>query len=357
MSEIITPERPSLRERLLGLVRAASVNEPLPTTRELGQRFAVANSSVSRLFQKFVEEGTVWQHADGRYYPAAARDKLHRPKPVACLTRRLELCSQLYRELLEGISLGCGTHRRTMLLWHDDLLVNHHDVALEPVFASPRQQRAILSDYLDRHGQTAGGFVLDHVWDDAVLREFADRLAPGVVVFRSCDLAGLGNVRVDFRGGVHMALTHLLARGYESILPIEPFGRDPAVGEFLSTLAAVSDELGCRHRVLPVAPAGTSGQRRELTRRLEAARERTALLFPEDNIAMAMLSNIKTAGIACPGHVGLLSVMGTDFAVQSGLSCLRHDFRALGRRAVEALEAAEPIRETVNPQFRLGSTT
>jgi DNA-binding LacI/PurR family transcriptional regulator len=312
---------------------------------------------VSRLLQKFIEEGSVWQHEDGRYYPASAREKLHRPKPVACLTRRLELCSQLYREILEGISVGCGAHRRTMLLWHDDALVNHPDVALEPVFASPKRQRAILSDYLERHGETAGGFVLDHVWDEAVLREFADRLAPGVVLFRSSAIPSLGNVRVDFRSGIQMALTHLLARGYDTIRPVAPFARDPAMDEFFATLDDLSGALGCRDRLLPPVPAGTAEQRRELTQELRQGSGRTALLIPEDNVAMAMRSHLETAGVACPGKVGVLSGMGTDFAVQAGLSCLRHDFRALGRRAVEALEASRPVREVVTPQFQPGSTT
>jgi len=347
----------SLRDKLVALLESAPDTGPLPTTRELGQRFAVANSSVSRLFQKFVQEGTVWQHVDGRYYPAAARARLHRPKPVACLTRRLELCSQLYRELLEGISLGCGAHRRTMLLWHDDVLVNHHDVALEPVFATRDQQRAILTEYLDRHAEGAGGFVLDHIWDDAVIGEFAGRLSPAVMVFRSCSVASVSNVRADHRAGIHMALTHLLARGYESILPVEPFARDPAVDEFLATLASVGDALGCRERLLPSARAGTAEQRQHLTRRLARTTSRTALLIPEDNVAMAMRSALGTAGVDCPGKIGLLSGMGTDFAVQSGLSYLRYDFRDLGRRAIEALSSAQPVREWVGPQFHLGSTT
>lgn len=348
---------PSLREQLIALVNGAPTSAPLPTTRELGQRFAVANSSVSRIFQKLVQEGTVWQHADGRFYPAAARAKLHRPKPVACLTRRLELCSQLYRELLEGISLGCGAHRRTMLLWHDDVLVNHHDVALEPVFASREKQRAILAEYLERHAAGAGGFILDHIWDEAVIGEFAARLSPAVMVFRSCGEASISNVRADFRAGIHMALTHLLARGYESILPLEPFARDPAVEEFLSTLSAAGDALGCRDRLLPVARAGTAEQRQHLTRRLAKTGTRTALLVPEDNIAMAVRANLHTAGIDCPGKVGLLSGMGTDFAVQAGLSCLRYDFRALGQKAVDVLSAGEPVREVFAPRFHLGSTT
>ena len=351
------PAKPSLHDELVRLVSAAPNDAPLPTTRELGQRFAVANTTVFRIFEKLVQGGKVWQHPGGRYYPAAARATLHRLKPVACLTRRLELCSQLYRELLEGISSGCGLHQRTMLLWHDDLLVNHPDVTREPVFATPGQQRAILRRFLDRHGETAGGFVLDHVWHDDVIGEFADRLLPGVIMFRVCGIMSVSNIKADFRAGILMALTHLLARSYDRILPIEPFASDPAVEEFLSILSTAGEDLGCRDRILPTAGAGTSEQRARLIHRLQESKGRTALLVPEDNIARTLLENIKTAGIACPEKIGLLSGMGTDFAVKAGLSCLRYDFRALGRRAIEALSAKPPAHEALAPQFFAGSTT
>lgn len=104
-----------------------------------------------------------------------------------------------------------------MPLWHDELLVNHSEPHDPPVFAPVAQQRTILETVLDRHGASAGGFVLDHVWDDAALRLHAYRLQPAVVLDRSCALPGFGNIRADFRSGALKALTHLLERR----------GRDP----------------------------------------------------------------------------------------------------------------------------------
>ena len=81
--------------------------------------------------------GEVWQHpTSGRCYPAAARLIFDRPKPVACLTRCLELASEQYREILEGISSQCGTLHRAMLLWHDNLLVQHPVTQDSPGFAT-----------------------------------------------------------------------------------------------------------------------------------------------------------------------------------------------------------------------------
>jgi hypothetical protein len=350
--------RADLRGTLLRLIANAPHDQPLATTRALGERFGVSNTTVFRALSRLTQDGVVWQHpTNGRYYPSTARLLLERPKPVACLIRRLELGSALYRELLEGISAGCGTRHRTMLLWHDELLVNHPDPHDPPVFASVGAQRAILKEFLDRHGPSAGGFVLDHVWSDEALREHAERLQPAVVLFRSCAVEGLGNIRADFRAGAIKALAHLLGRGYEQILPIEPFTGDPAVVEFAAALAAAADELGCRSRVAPVVSASTARERRVIVERIRKGTRRSALLCPEDNVALLLLEALREADVRLPERAGVLSVMGTDLATSAGLSCLRYDFRQLGRLAVQALGEPSAARQTIEPQFVAGTTT
>lgn len=344
--------------RLRKIVTDAPHDRPLPTTRELGERFGVANTTVYRVLNRLTHAGEIWQHpTNGRYYPATARVLLDRPKPVACLIRRLELGSALYRELLEGISAGCGAGRRTMLLWHDELLVNHPDPQEPPVFAPVGPQRTILKEFLDRHGPSAGGFVLDHVWSDDALRPHLARLQPAVMLFRSCSIESISTVRADFHGGALKALAHLLGRGFEQIVPVEPFAGDPAVVEFLGAMEAAAEELGCRSRLAPTAAASTRRERNALIERLRRASKRTALLCPEDNVASLLLQGLRDARIRCPDAVGILSVMGTDFAVQAKLSCLRYDFRELGRRAVAALSEPRPTRYSADAQFVVGQTT
>ncbi len=354
-----TPAPPA--DLLAGLrqrVAAAPNDQPLPTTRALGEAFGVANTTVFRVLRDLAAAGEIWQHpTNGRYYPAAARAVVDRPKPVACLFRRLELGSALYRELLEGVSAGCGAHRRTMLLWHDELLVNHPDAHEPPIFASVAQQRAILGDFVERHGSSAGGFVLDHVWSDQALSVHLERLQPAVVLFRHCTLEGCSNVRADFRAGALKALAHLLGRGFEQIVPIKPFEGDPAVAEFNASLDAAAGELDCRNRLAPSALASTAKERAALMERLRRGNKRTVLLCPEDHVAGLLAAAARDAGLRCPEKIGVLSVMGTDLAVKAGLSCLRYDFRELGRRAVEALGSVEPQRHTLEPQFVSGSTT
>lgn len=335
----------------------APIDQPLPTTREYGQRLGVANTTAFRALQKLTQDGEIWQHpVSGRYYPAAAQALLNRPQPMACLIRRLELASEQYRELLEGVSQGCGALHRTMLLWHDELLVNHPDPHLPPIFASVAQQRAILSTFLERHSQNAGSFLLDHLWSDEALRTHASRLTPAVVPYRTCTLPGFSNVRADFRSGAFKALTHLLARGFSEIIPIEPFANDPAVTEFLQALEKASDESGCRDRLSSTVAVHTHEQRLSLLDRLRKTSHRVAVVSPEDNISLLLVTLLKEAGISCPDQVGVLSVMGTDYATKAGVSCLRYDFRMMGRLAVEALAGRGVVQHSLEPQLHLGST-
>ncbi len=336
----------------------APPDRPLPTTRALGKRFGVANATAFRVLQKLAQDSEIWQHPiSGRYYPKTARALFDRPMPMACLIRRLELDSEQYRELMEGVSVGCGALHRTMLLWHDELLVNHPDPHDPPSFASVTQQRAILSDFLDRHGKAAGSFLLDHLWNDEALRAYGARLKPGVVLFRSCSLKTFSNVRADFRAGAFKALTHLLGQGFEQIIPVEPFAGDPAVGEFITALEQAADDSGCRGRLGSVAPATTVGERAALVDRLGRVTQRTALVCPEDNVTMLLATAAREAGLACPERLGLLSVMGTDFATKAGISCLRYDFRTMGRLAVDAVGSAQPVQHVLEPQLVRGTTT
>ena len=345
-------------EQMRRIIAKAPASSPLPTTRELGSTFGVANTTVFRLLRTMAEAGEIWQHpTNGRYYHASARALLERPQPVACLIRRLELGSELYRELLEGVSAGCGQQKRTMLLWHDELLVNHPDPHEPPRFAPDAQQQAILQEFIDRHGSSANGYVLDHIWSDEALAAQAERLQPAVVLFRSCPLPGFSNVAANFRAGALKALAHLLGRGFDQIIPVEPFSGDLAVAQFGTELATAAAELGCRDRLASVAHAGTASQRTSLVQRLQRSSRRCALVCPEDNIATLLLEALRAAKIPCPDRIGILSVMGTDYATKAGLSCIRYDFRELGRLAIATLESKQPVRHLLEPHFVAGSTT
>lgn len=363
------PSRPTAKPRdlLEAHLRSLAGNEawppdrPLPTTRELAKKFGPSAATVFRLLQQLEAEGVLWQHSSGRFHRAAARALLDRPKPVACLIRRLELCSALYRELLEGISAGAGAAKRTMLLWHDDVLVNHADPDRPPSFATPAAQRVVLDAFLERHASDAGGFVLDHVWADSVLKRAAAapgrKLTPGVLLFRNApDGSGLSSVRADFDAAATQALAHLLGRGFTRLIPAEPFGGDPAVDEFFAALARAAETLGCADRLAPPRKAHRPEDRAALIAALPR-KERVALIVPEDHVAVRLRALLAESGRACPREVGLLAVMGTEVAGAAGLTRLSFDFRAMGLAAVEMLADGSARQIAFPPVLHLGETT
>lgn len=358
------PEKsPKPRARLEAHLRALAVDaawpldSALPTTRELAKKFGPSAATVFRLLQQLEVEGVLWQHSSGRFYRAAARALLDRPKPVACLIRRLELCSALYRELLEGISAGAGAAKRAMLLWHDDVLVNHVDPDRPPSFAGAAAQRVVLDGFLDRHGADAGGFILDHVWNDSALERAGGKLRPGVLLFRRApEKLGLANVRADFDAAATQALAHLLGRGFTRLVPVEPFGGDPAVEEFLAALDRAARALGCAERLAPVAKAHRPEDRAALVSSL-GKKERSALIVPEDHVAVRLRALLTETGRARPDSVGILAVMGTDVAAAANLSRLAFDFRAMGRAATSLLAESAPRSIMFAPSLLVGSTT
>ena len=333
------------------------LDRPLATTRELSKDYGPSAATVFRLLQQLEAEGVLWQHNSGRFYRRAARALLDRPKPVACLIRRLELCSALYREVLEGISAGSGAAKRTMLLWHDEVLVNHANPDRPPTFATKSAQRVLLDGFLERHGADAGGFVLDHTWTDDVLIRAGKRLAPGVLLYRRPPAGSpLACVRADFHDAATQTLAHLLGRGFTRLIPVEPFGGDPAVDEFFSALAGAAERLGCAERLAPRTPARLPAEQIALIASLPR-RERTALIVPEDHVAVRLRTCISERRVECPKNVGLLSVMGTAVAERANLTRLAFDFREMGRAAIALLEEGANREQVFAARLHLGDTT
>ncbi|MFA6287332.1 MAG: substrate-binding domain-containing protein [Opitutaceae bacterium] len=357
------PSEPKPSRRLDLFLRARAIDDawpvdrPLPTTRELAKRFKLSAATAFRTLQELARENLFWQHTSGRFYRAVARPLLDRPKPVACLIRRLELCSALYRELLEGVSAGAGEARRAMLLWHDDVLVNHADPARSPRFAGMDSQRLLLDDFLGRHGDAAGGYLLDHVWSDAVLKRAGRRLAPGVLLFRKAPSGlPLSNAHADFGNAATQAISHLLGRGFTRIVPVEPFPGDPAVEEFFSAVEHAATALACRERLAPRSRAHTPEEGAALLQSLPRD-ARTALLVPEDHTATRLHAQIRQNGRPCPAQIGILAVMGTSVSAADGLSRLTFDFRAMGRTAVALLAEPRPRNVAFTATFHQGETT
>lgn len=139
-------------------------------------------------------------------------------------------------------------------------------------------------------------------------------------------------------------------------MPVEPFGGDPAVEEFLAALDRAARALGCAERLAPVAKAHRPEDRAALVSSL-GKKERSALIVPEDHVAVRLRALLTETGRARPDSVGILAVMGTDVAAAANLSRLAFDFRAMGRAATSLLAESAPRSIMFAPSLLVGSTT
>lgn len=315
------------------LDRAEPSTEPLPTTRELADKFGVNNSTVFRHFVKYEEEGRLWRSDGGRFYDARVRNLVEKPRPIACLLRRIENWSFLYQEWMEGIATACEEAGRATLLWHDEDLVRHREVGAPPTFATPKQQKESLATFLKHYGSSIGGLILDQIWCDEALASIPPAIRRKSVILGRPGPPDIISVLPDWKESTALAIASLKAKGCELIHPISPFDQDPAINHALGCIHASAKEIG--YPLGTEQTAATATERKDLLDRLSAGKRPVGLLVPEDNIAQLLFQEVKARGLAT---VHVISIQGTRHSSETPR--IRTDYAALGARAIAALTAA-----------------
>jgi DNA-binding LacI/PurR family transcriptional regulator len=345
------------------------LTEPIPPSRELGERYAVNHTSVFRQLQRLEDEGLLWQAASGRFYFSEARFLIEKPKPVACLFRTIETWSFLYQELMEGIAEESERRGLASLLWHEKTLVRHSDPGHPPRFSEARAQQESLQRFAERYSGEIGGVILDHIWSDQAVLTLAETLPRPPVVLCRPGPGDFPSSLPDFSAGATVALTHLFALGYEHVYPVYPFPGDPSIDHALRCFQAAAESTGTLKLTGPKLSADTPAARQKIAQTLSSRGRRVGLVFLEDNNAALFLQECRTSGLNCPRDIGILSLQGTRAAELAGLTHIRTSYSMLGKRAVElslGLEPREPVpaptlvsRETTAPakRQRRGSAT
>jgi hypothetical protein len=332
------------------------INQPLPTTRELGEQHYVSNATACRLLKRLDEQGVIWRRDNGRYYPNASRRLFERRKPYACLIRKLQHWSRMYHAIMSGFSQAFGRSKTSMLFVHDEGLVRHADTAHPPVHAGLAAQRAALAEFFHHHEDQFAGLLFDDVWLDEALARFSDELTNAVVVCRTTTLPQLSSVSVDFEGGAMMAVAHLYARGFEEIWIAVPFANSAPVDLMLAATLKAAAGLGSPIDRKNICPAATPTDRERLLIRLKAGKKRIGLFCLEDNVSLLLWHALNSSGVACPQRIGLLSGMG-DIVADLGVSSIRIDYEAIGRTAGEILMSRQHRIVLQPARLVLGKTT
>lgn len=343
--------------RRLAVQKTWDIQLPLPTTRELGERYGISNASACRLLKRLDEEEVVWRRENGRYYMAESRRLFERRKPYACLLRKLQNWSRIYQGVMSGFSQAFGRNRAAMLFVHNEGLVRHADTAHPPVHAGPAAQREALAEFFRDHDDQFGGVLLDDVWLDEVLEEFAGKLENAVIVCRPTRLPGLASVSVDFDSSAVLAIGHLFARGYEEIRIAVPFRGAAPVDLMCAAAQRAAATLGRPIEDRNVGLVATPDERAEFIRRLKETPKRVGVFCLEDNVALILRRSLQEAGVACPERVGIISGMGTDIVTDRNITTLQIDYERIGREAGEILADGTHRTIMLPTALVLGQTT
>jgi len=335
------PKRPTLRAReaekkLLRLLgdKNRDSSAPLPTVRELGKQLGLNYATVSRLLQRFVQEGRAWKHPNGRFFPAHAGPQAAEGLPIVVLGRQIQHWSRLYQEIIEGVSENCSTRGCPLLFLSSNKLVSHASPEMPPTFASREVQTAELQRLASTIPRLCAGLLLDHLWEEELISSTSFPPVPRLLLARASRQDDLLSSAPDFTAGARLILQHLSQCGCNRIYLGVPFSGDQAVdtaGEALCAEAASCSSL----KVEPL-DCSTPAKRKTAISRLSRLKTHSSIICTEDNVASLLWRCLYDAGLQSSKSISLVSMQGTG-AIDMPIVRLRFDYRQLGRDAVTAV--------------------
>lgn len=328
---------------------------PLPTSRDLAAQWEVHHSTIFRILVELSQEGVVWQHPHGRFYPASAQKQAGHNLPIAFLGRQMKQWSFLYQEILEGISEVCASSGSPLILLSSERLVEHDTPATPPRFSTPTIQSKEIQRLLAMVPKSCAGVIFDHLWQDRVLRTRIADMPSSVLLLRPSVL-DMKTVLPDYAAGAVLALRHIVECGYEEVQLVMPFAHDPPTNQYNRVFNEHFALAGGKMRRREIWDCTTPKKRAALVRKLRRTRKRVAVLVPEDNVAILLHQEMEAQGIDLPWRVGIISLQGTA-GPSSPLTRVRYDYRRMGRMAAGILRGVPQKDHPFAPALITGRTT
>ena len=313
-----------------------------------------ARAGVSTALASIVLRDAVGASAATRERVRAAAEQLgYRPDSRARLLRSA-------RSRLLGVVFG------VQHAFHGDLVSGlyaaaeqaGYELALSAVTPGRDERRAVAGLLQDRCEALV---LLGPSSPTAALADLAARL-PLVVVARPVRSAAVDVVRTADAEGMHLAVDHLVALGRRDLVHVDG-GRAPGAAERRRGFREAVRRHGLEARVVAGGPTEDDG----------AAAARTLLAGPlpgavtvfNDRCALGVLDELRRAGRAVPGEVGVVGYDDSRIArlASVDLTSVAQDVERLTtlavRRALERLdgEPAGPRELVVPPRLVVRSTT
>lgn len=340
-------------EKELRRLVAQAGESPLPTVRELGLKHDVSYATISRILGRLSLEAVVWQHPNGRFYPFAAQTRMAAGSPIVVIGRQIQNWSILYREIIEGISEICTARGCPLVFLSSALLVQHDDPEYPPTLIGAAKQKVEMARLLAAMPRPYGGIILDHLWDDNLVKSVAADFRNLTMLLRPCRNLDTARGTIDLASGIETVLSHLDLQGYRHLIVAYPFSGDPAIEASLAALSAATKAHSFDS--FERADCTTPESRRRFVLSLKRRRERVAVISLEDHIATLLWQKFQRSDLKLPARVGLVSLQGTS-AAASAVTRLRYDYRSLGRQLVSALLANQASWSPLRPSLVRGRT-
>ena len=327
------PRKPTLLARkaksaLADLIGQLPPESALPTVRELGARWDLHASTMSRMLREMENEGLVWQSPGGRYFPVAGRSHNLKGAPVCFIGREMWHWSRLYQDILKGVSEVCSANGSPLILLSAPSLVSQDDPTKPPHFASAATQKKELAALLPSVPRHCGAILVDHLWKDSALALSAFLPTPKAQLLHG-STKHMPVYAPDYHGTAKRVLRFVQSRDAKKILVVSPFQGDPAIDASVSLILQTLAHLDARktsfdqarRRIRPGSAKKTEGK--------------NLFICPEDNTAKALLDKMESIGNS-PNKPLLLATQGTGL-VHSPTSRLDIDFQKLGKSAASKL--------------------
>lgn len=335
---------------------ALEAGAPLPPTRELAEEHGLSSSTVYRILLRLTAEKLLAQHSNGRFLPASNAPSSGPSQPFACLLPTVRMWSTALQGIMDGVTRRSSHYKRGTLLVHSEKLLVQEGIDTPPTYADPEVQYGILEDFYHRHSDHCEGVILDNIWEDEVVERLRDRLKRVVIVNRTTRLDFASSVHADFRLCAALAISHLLARGYEELFFVSSY-EDCYVRQLRESVVETSHQIGSPIRKENFIYAPNAGAQKQLIERIRGSRKRIGIYTPEDNWARLLLVDLASQKVACPDKVGILSGTGTRAAEEAGMSSLKIDFERIGSLAVDLLRRDEATSQAVTVDLIARKTT
>ena len=308
---------------LTALIAKLKPQEPLPPLRTLARRLEVHASTVCRLLKDFADEGKAWRSPAGHYFAATERGAGLRGLSLCFIGREMHHWSQLYQELLEGISEVCSANEGNLVLVSSPRLLSQSSPAEVRSILPPRSQGAEIRRLIERLPHGLAGLVFDHLWDEEAL-SLANLPRMERRALLRPPSGKLGCASPNYDQGAELALAHAQHCGYTEFVVVRPFTGDPSIDAIIESFTTVASSWPLR-----IATGQDTEAICTLIGGATRGKNRVCIICPEDNTALSIARVLSKRNIP-PERTGLISLQGTG-AAGLPLTHIRYDYRRLGR--------------------------